>query len=173
MTDADWSREFDRKSVSGTCMRVCTVHEIQHGMETGRWPEFNFLNCRSKKQADMVADSTVSAETAAGCVGVCDVMWQRNVLEELDILANNSTAITLFDNSTLVVNLHNHKITSSARHYASNIGFLCHPIDTEIITPRWIEGSRNWSNQFTKSLAPGPTVTKALHLMGFAEWPEP
>jgi hypothetical protein len=145
MTDADWNREFDRKSVSGTRMRVCTVMEMEHGLRTGEWPDFNFFSWRSKKQADLVADSTVSAETAAACVGVRDLMWQRNVFQEIGVLARNSRGVLLSDNAGLVVNLHNNKITTSMRHYARNVAFLCHEVESSRLEPRWIGSRQKWA----------------------------
>jgi hypothetical protein len=171
MTDADWNKEFDHKSVSGTCMRICTRLEIEHGLQTGDWPDHNFLNWRSKKQADQVADSTESSETAAACLGVRDLMWQRNVLDELGILANNSRGILLLDNSTLVVNLNNGKITTNTRHYGRNVSFLIHEIESLKLTVCWIPAKQNWANQLTKSLPPGQTTAEASHLMGNANWP--
>jgi hypothetical protein len=143
---------------------------MEHGLRTDDWPEFNFLGWRSKKQADLVADSTVSAETAAACVGVRDLMWQRNVFQEIGVLARNSKGVLLSDNAGLVVNLHNNKITTSMRHYARNVAFLCHEVESNRLEPRWIKSRQNWANQLTKSLPPQPTSEEASHLMGFAEW---
>jgi hypothetical protein len=82
------------KSVSGTYMLICTRQEIEHGLRTGEWPpDHNVLNWRSKKQAEQVADSTESSETAAVCLGVRDLMWERNILEKLDVLSDNSCGI--------------------------------------------------------------------------------
>ena len=132
-------------------MLICTRQEIEHGLRTGEWPDHNVLNWRSKKQAEQVADSTESSETAAACLGVRDLMWKRSVLEEPDVLSENSCGILLLDNKTLVVNLNNGKITRNTRHYGRNVSFLIHEIDSFKLIVRWIPSSLNWSNQMTKS----------------------
>ena len=171
MADADWSKEFDYKSVSGTCMRICTISELKHGIQTGDWPDYNYLNWRSKKQASFVADSTEASETMASCVGTRDVMFQRNVLEELGILARNSQGVLLNDNKALIVNLNNGKCTTNMRHYGRNIAFLLQQMDLGTIIVHWIATSLNCANQMTKSLPPSETTREASRLMGRAKWP--
>ena len=68
-TDADWAGSItDRKSTSGYCTFV--------------WG--NLVTWRSKKQ-DVVARSSAEADYRAMDQGVCEILWLKRILEELQL----------------------------------------------------------------------------------------
>ena len=68
-TDVDWAGSItDRKSTSGYCTFV--------------WG--NLITWSSKKQ-DVVARSSAEAEYRAMAQGVCEILWLKRILEELQL----------------------------------------------------------------------------------------
>jgi len=68
-TDADWAGSItDRKSTSGYCTFV--------------WG--NLVTWRSKKQ-DVVARSSAEADYRTMAQGVCEILWLKRILEELQL----------------------------------------------------------------------------------------
>ena len=171
-SDADWSKEFDWKSVSGTVMRICFPEEVQYAVKTKDYSQlvYNCIAYQSKKQSDHVADSSMMSETVAGCVMMRGMMWARGLLEEMQLLAENSKGIMFNDNKGLIVNLHNFRITTKMRHYGRSIAFLIHEVENGRISPIWIPAIKNLANQLTKNLPQTEMDQQSQWLMAYAEW---
>lgn len=167
-TDADWNKEWGNKSVSGTILQLAFPEQVAHGKRTGMFGNFNVLSYRSKKQAELVADSTLASETAAGCVGVKDGMYFKNFLTELGMLFTNKNLL-LSDNKAFVLNVNNYKIPPSMRHYGLKIAFIFHEVEGNDLEVWWTTGASMMANQLTKQLPPGEALVEALRVMGFMQ----
>lgn len=171
-SDADWSKEFDWKSVSGTVMRICFPEEIKYAVTTKDYSKlmFNCISYQSKKQSDHVADSSMMSETVGGCVLMRGMMWGRDLLHELQLLPSNSKGIMFNDNKGLIVNLHNFRITTKMRHYGRSIAFLIHEVENGRIHPIWIPSDRNLANQLTKNMAQTDMDNQSKWLMAYVKF---
>ncbi|XP_073130872.1 secreted RxLR effector protein 161-like [Henckelia pumila] len=89
-TDADWAGSIDdRKSTSGYCTSV--------------WE--NLVTSRSKKQS-VVARSSAEAEYRAMENGVCELIWIRRVMNELNMEIEGPMVLYCYNKSTISI-VHN------------------------------------------------------------------
>lgn len=167
--DADWAREWDRRSVSGWCISIHHQSVIQQSLQTGVWPRFNYLTFRSKKQASHVADSSQSAEMYA-CNEACkDMIFLRNLLSELQLLGESVVCPMLNDSSATVITVNNLKVPPAQRHNAIKFQSLVSYVSQKDINLLLIKGENNTADMFTKILDSQTSRKHASSITGLAE----
>jgi hypothetical protein len=169
-SDADWNKEFDRKSVSGTCLSIRFPSEIPQALATGGASlDANFINYRSKKQADQVATSTESSEAVAAVVEVLDAKWLSGALQELDLLLNGSKNILFIDNKDLLINLNEYKIPTALRHEALKFAIIFEEVEQGRLQPWFTPSEDNVADLQTKNLSNVLRMKHANKMMGNVE----
>lgn len=90
-TDADYAGSMtDRRSTTGYCTFLCG----------------NLVTWRSKKQS-VVARSSAEAEFRAMALGICELLWMKQVLEDLKIQCEGPMKL-FCDNKPAISIAHNH-----------------------------------------------------------------
>lgn len=136
-TDADWGNDLeDRKSYSGyiTFMSGGPV----------AW--------ESKKQS-VVALSTMEAEYIALCQGTKEVVFQRNLLEELsfDNLLEKSTNIYC-DNQSAEFLVKNPTVKKRSKHIDIRFHYVKEQFNNNVINIKYISSDKNVADILTKTL---------------------
>jgi hypothetical protein len=149
-------------------MRLSFPAELDHAKRTGVWPVHNFISCKSKKQAKLVADSTTTAETAALAESCKDVQFMRNLLMEADLL-DDQPSPALNDNSAVVVNTNENRGPKSMRHHALKFAIVEQCIDEGVIQVFKIPTADNVADMGTKSLYGEACERHVRNTMGAAE----
>jgi transposase InsO family protein len=167
--DADWAREWDRRSVSGWCIAIHHETVIAKSLRSGVWPKYNYLVFRSKKQASHVADSSQSAEMYAGNEACKDMIFLSNLLQELNIFGNSIVAPMLNDSSATVVAINNSKIPPAQRHNAIKFQSLLSYVSQKDIQLLLVKGEDNTADMFTKILDTQTSNKHASSITGIAE----
>lgn len=134
-TDADWAGSItDRKSTSGYCTFV--------------WG--NLVTWRSKKQ-NVVARSSAEAEYRAMAQGVCEIIWLKRILEELQLpitlpmklYCDNKAAISISQNPV------QHDRT---KHVEIDRHFIKEKVDAGLICMPFVPTSQQVADILTKGL---------------------
>lgn len=134
-TDADWAGSItDRKSTSGYCTFV--------------WG--NLVTWRSKKQ-NVVARSSAKAEYRAMAQGVCEIIWLKRILEELQLpitlpmklYCDNKAAISISQNPV------QHDRT---KHVEIDRHFIKEKVDAGLICMPFVPTSQQVADILTKGL---------------------
>jgi hypothetical protein len=124
----------DRKSTSG--------HLITLGTSPIIW--------QTKKQP-IVALSTTEAEYIAATSAVTEIMWLRNLLEELNLLQDSPT--TLYqDNKSTIMQISKSVIHSRTRHLDVRYHFIKEQVCSNIIKIQHIPTNEMLADIFTKGL---------------------
>ena len=120
---------------------------------TGQIPPNNVVKWASKKQSDHVADSTESAETVAAVCATKDVIWLRNILQCVGLMANNaSPSIIGGDNKATILNLHEDRVTTTNRYMARKSAVARQAVKEGVTQFWWQQGTKNPADLFTKNL---------------------
>jgi len=149
--DADWNKEPDCKSVSGYAILLCEQHEVDTFRSTGVVPSGNFISYASKKQADLVAESTKCSEHYACCYGTNTTVFEINCLKEVGLFGHGPSPV-LNDNLAVVVNSMEYKVPTSQRHNALKFAILEDRIRAGLIIMLHVPGKLNVADMFTKVL---------------------
>lgn len=134
-TDADWAGDItDRRSTSGYCTFVCG----------------NLVTWRSKKQ-NVVARSSAEAEYRAVALGICEGLWMRQILEDLNIKL--TSPIKLYcDNKSAIAIAHNPVLHDRTKHVEIDKHFIKEKIDKGQICMTYLPTAQQVADILTKSL---------------------
>ena len=102
-TDSEFSKDHDRASVSGYILSIHFPEEISTALITNKWPCFNSIGYRTKKQS-FIALSPHEAEVGAIIEGAKTTVWFRNLLNELGLLNSERSSVILSDNNSAIYN---------------------------------------------------------------------
>jgi hypothetical protein len=124
-----------------------------------------FFFSRSAKQK-LVTLSSTESETYSATETAKDVVYFRNVLEELGFPTIKPTSIKV-DNQSLIALATkfsgNHK---RVRHFLSRINYLIEQVDGKVITLDYVDTKLNTADQLTKPLSEPAFVLARQRLMG-------
>ena len=146
-TDADWGSNEHRKSISGY------VFTIAGGA----------IAWSSKKQG-RVALSTAEAEYAAAVHATKQVLWVRNLYEELG-LALDTPSILQSDNQAAISISHHPEFHGRTKHIDIDTYFLRDHVSDGTIDIVYVPSASNLADIFTKPLAK-PLHTKFTDAIG-------
>ena len=166
--DADWCKDHDSISVSGVLMSLHLPSEITTALRTDAWPHFNVVGWKSIKQ-DFVALSPAESETGAVAHGVKDVVWLRNVLEEIGVLNNSRPTYILGDSNASILNTNHMKISSAMRHAARLASFTHSHVRQGHIEMRKISTVVNTSDALTKLLDHATSERHCSNVLQYAD----
>ena len=144
--DADWGNSRpNRKSTSGW---IVTLNG-----DPISW---------SCKQQGVVAQSSCEAELYAACAATNEVLWLRDLLNELEVELSGtpqlkaelrSEGVLYCDNqSTIQVAKNGIKNSERTKHVDIKYNFITEKINAGLMKPMWIKSEDNIADIFTKSL---------------------
>jgi hypothetical protein len=149
--DSDWAGDvIDRKSTSGYIVKLC-------GM---------IISWRSGKQ-DCLATSTVVAEYIAASTATKEVIWLRNLLEELGYMQKKPTIMKM-DNSGAKNLANNEMISQKTKHIDIKYHSIQEELKAQKLKLEFIPGRWNTADIFTKGL-PYPRFAECRREMGLIE----
>ena len=135
--NADWANDRkDRKFYSGYMITI------------GNSP----VSWRSKKQ-DCVKLSTLEAEYVA--LGECckEVLWLKNVAEEMDLGSMFKDAIIVYEDNTSTIKLaSNYECRSRTKHIATRHHFVRELVNNKSVWIEYIESRNNVADVLTKPM---------------------
>ena len=147
-SDADWAGSpTDRHSTSGYCVFIGG----------------NLISWRSKKQ-DVVVISSVEAEYRAMALATCELIWLKNLLQELrfgkdehmKLICDNQAALHISSNPIF------HERT---KHIEVDCHFIREKIASGCITTSFVNSNNQLVDIFTKSLR-GPRMKYICDKLG-------
>lgn len=134
-TDADWAGSVnDRRSTSGYCTFV--------------WG--NLVTWRSKKQS-VVARSSAEAEFRAMAQGICEILWLKQILEELKKPMEYPLRLYC-DNKAAISIAHNPVQHDRTKHVEIDRHFIKEKIDDGIICLPFVPTNQQIADILTKGL---------------------
>jgi Reverse transcriptase (RNA-dependent DNA polymerase) len=149
-TDADWGSNDHRKSISGYVFTLCG----------------GAVAWSSKKQS-RTALSTAEAEYGAATHAVKQVLWHRNLMEELD-LPQAKTSILHSDNQAAIAISHNPQFHARTKHIDIDLHFLRDHVQSGILKLEYVPSQDNLADIFTKAL-PRPSHESLTSRIGVLE----
>ncbi|KZV22697.1 Cysteine-rich RLK (receptor-like protein kinase) 8 [Dorcoceras hygrometricum] len=132
-TDADWAGSVtDRRSTSGYCIFL--------------WG--NLVTWRSKKQ-NVVARSSAEAELRAVANGVCELLWVRRVLKELQL--EFEAPMKLFCDNKSAINIANNPVQHDrTKHIEIDRHFIKEKLEDGSICMPYVPSEQQIADGFTK-----------------------
>ncbi|KAE8721931.1 pentatricopeptide repeat-containing protein [Hibiscus syriacus] len=138
-TDASWGGELtDRRSVSGYCTYV--------------WG--NLVTWRSKKQT-VVSRSSAESEFKAMALGICEGMWIKRLLTELDL--DDKKNFEIFSDSQSAMSIAKNPVQHDrTKHIEIDRHFIYEKVNNGVAKLQYIPTKKQLTDIFTKAL---PRVT--------------
>ncbi|KAE8709757.1 Protein farnesyltransferase/geranylgeranyltransferase type-1 subunit alpha [Hibiscus syriacus] len=138
-TDASWGGELtDRRSVSGYCTYV--------------WG--NLVTWRSKKQV-VVSRSSAESEFRAMALGICEGMWIKRLLTELDL--DDKKNFEIFSDSQSAMSIAKNPVQHDrTKHIEIDRHFIYEKVNNGVAKLQYIPTKKQLADIFTKAL---PRVT--------------
>ena len=134
-TDADWAGSAeDRRSTSGYCSFV--------------WG--NLVTWRSTKQ-NVVARSSAEAELRSMALGICEGLWIKMLLEELNVTVQGPIS-TFCDNKAAISISHNPVHHDRIKHVEVDRHFIKEKVDEGSLDVRYISTVEQTADILTKPL---------------------
>ena len=141
-TDADYSGSVvDRRSTSGYCTFL----------------RGNLVTWRSKKQ-NVVARSSAEAKFRAMALGVCELLWLKNILEDLKVKWEGPMKLYC-DNKSSISIAHNPVQHDRTKHIEVDRHFIKEKLDSGLICTAFVSSSDQLADILTKGL-PGRCFQK-------------
>ena len=134
-TDANWHGSVvDRRSTSSYCTSVGS----------------NLVTWRSKKQ-NVVARSSTEAEFRSVALGICEVLWIRQLLEELKISSTLPMKLCC-DNKTTILIAHNLVLHNRTKHVEVDKHFIKEKLENGLICMLYIPTTEQVADMLTKGI---------------------
>ena len=134
-SDADWAgAKTDRRSISGYCTFIGG----------------NLVTWRSKKQ-NVVARSSAEAEFRALAHGICEAIWIKRVLEELEVPITTPMRVYC-DNKAAISIAHNPVLHDRTKHIEVDKHFIREKIESGLISIPYIPTTQQVADILTKGL---------------------
>jgi hypothetical protein len=135
-TDADWAGDqITRRSMFGYLNFV----------------ERNLITLRSKKQK-VVARSSVEAEFRGMAQGICELLWIKSILKDLEIKYMNH--INLYcDNKAAIQIAHNPVQHDRTKHVEVDRHFIKEKLDQKIICFSFVKSASQLADILTKAVS--------------------
>jgi hypothetical protein len=136
--DADWAGDQERrKSTTGW------VFTLAGGP----------ISWSSKRQS-VVALSTCEAEYMAACDAVKEAVWLKRFINDLNIGISFDTVPLHIDNDSTIKLAHNPEFHQRSKHIDIRHHYIRDCIESGDVTIKWIPGTENPADMFTKALSP-------------------
>ena len=147
-TDANWAGStIDERSTLGYYTLV----------------DDNFVTWRSKKK-HVVVRSSVEAEFQTMALGICELMWLKGLLRELQVNLENPMRLYC-DNKAAVSIAHNLVQHNKTKHVEIDRYFIKEKIDSGLICTLFIASKLQLADVFTKGVQ-NPTFNSMVSKMG-------
>ncbi|MCH90414.1 hypothetical protein A2U01_0011329 [Trifolium medium] len=135
-TGADYAGSVsDRRSTLGYCTFLCG----------------NLIAWKSKKQSVVVARSSAEAEIRAMEQGICELLWMKQVLEDLKIQCEGPMKL-FCDNKSAISIAHNLVQHDGTKHIEIDRRFINETLDSGLITTAYIPSGHQLEDVLKKSL---------------------
>jgi len=150
-SDASHAAHTDSRSHTGFCFSLC--------------PEGPVFYARSHKQPNIALSSTES-ELIAAVDATCDIIWYRNILDELGFTQDSPTVLHNDNLSTITLASAysgNHK---RVRQFTHKLNWMIQKVQDGIVKLTHMAGINMHADALTKSLGPtqySPHATTLLH----------
>lgn len=150
-TDADYGGSLvDRRSTSGYCTFLGG----------------NLVTWRSKKQ-NVVARSSAEAEFRAMAQGICELLWLKIILEDLQIEWDGSMRLYC-DNKSAISIAHNPVQHDKSKHIEINRHFIKEKLDSGLICTPYVSSRSQLADVLPKGLN-GTIFHQMIHKLGMED----